>query len=34
MPNYLNWLMQHTLPGQVLLQSWLTRNGIDRKLSY
>ncbi|MCV4859672.1 hypothetical protein OFB63_26780, partial [Escherichia coli] len=26
--------MQHTLPGQVLLQSWLTRNGIDRKLSY
>lgn len=26
--------MQNTLPGQVLLQSWLTRNGIDRKLSY
>lgn len=34
MANYLNWLMQNTLPGQVLLQSWLTRNGIDRKLSY
>ncbi|WP_173635522.1 type IV toxin-antitoxin system AbiEi family antitoxin domain-containing protein [Paramixta manurensis] len=34
MPNYLNWLMQNTLPGQVLLQSWLARNGIDRKLSY
>ncbi|MBN3216752.1 type IV toxin-antitoxin system AbiEi family antitoxin domain-containing protein [Pectobacterium polaris] len=34
MTNYLNWLMQNTLPGQVLLQSWLTRNGIDRKLSY
>ena len=34
MPNYLNWLMQNTLPGQVLLQSWLTCNGIDRKLSY
>lgn len=34
MKNYLNWLMQNTLPGQVLLQSWLTRNGIDRKLSY
>lgn len=34
MPNYLNWLMQNTLPGQVLLQSWLTHNGIDRKLSY
>lgn len=34
LPNYLNWLMQNTLPGQVLLQSWLTRNGVDRKLSY
>ncbi|MFP1981874.1 type IV toxin-antitoxin system AbiEi family antitoxin domain-containing protein [Lonsdalea quercina] len=34
MANYLNWLMQNTLPGQVLLQSWLTHNGIDRKLSY
>jgi hypothetical protein len=34
LPNYLNWLMKNTLPGQVLLQSWLTRNGINRKLSY
>ncbi|KNC90309.1 type IV toxin-antitoxin system AbiEi family antitoxin domain-containing protein [Trabulsiella odontotermitis] len=34
MANYLNWLMQNTLPGQVLLQTWLTRHGIDRKLSY
>ncbi|ADO50283.1 type IV toxin-antitoxin system AbiEi family antitoxin domain-containing protein [[Enterobacter] lignolyticus] len=34
MTSYINWLMQNTLPGQVLLQSWLTRNGIDRKLSY
>ncbi|MCW2475028.1 MULTISPECIES: type IV toxin-antitoxin system AbiEi family antitoxin [unclassified Symbiopectobacterium] len=34
MANYLNWLMQNTLPGQVLLQSWLSRNGIDRTLSY
>ena len=23
LPNYLNWLMQNTLPGQMLLQAWL-----------
>ncbi|WP_034456908.1 type IV toxin-antitoxin system AbiEi family antitoxin domain-containing protein [Buttiauxella noackiae] len=34
MANNLNWLMQNTLPGQILLQTWLTAKGIDRKLSY
>ena len=33
MPSKLNWLISNTLPGSIILQSWLTKNGISPSLS-
>lgn len=33
MSSKLNWLMEHTLPGSLVLQPWLTRHGIGYSLT-
>jgi hypothetical protein len=33
MSSKLNWLMEHTAPGSLVLQPWLTRNGISYSLA-
>lgn len=33
MPSKLNWLLQNTAPGSLVLQSWLTKNGISPSLA-
>jgi len=33
MSSKLNWLLQNTLPGSLVLQSWLTKNGISPSLA-
>lgn len=33
MPSKLNWLLQNTTPGSLVLQSWLTKNGISPSLA-
>ncbi|ECH0315193.1 hypothetical protein FUA39_22030 [Salmonella enterica] len=33
MSSKLNWLLQHTAPGSLVLQSWLTNNGISPSLA-
>ncbi|ERT13702.1 type IV toxin-antitoxin system AbiEi family antitoxin [Photorhabdus temperata] len=30
----LNWILNNTAPGQILLQSWLSAHGIDRSVSW
>ncbi len=34
MPSKINWLLQNTSPGSLVLQSWLTRNNISPSLAY
>lgn len=34
MAQALDWVMDNTMPGQVMLQSWLTQQGVDRKSSW
>ncbi|MCS3431223.1 type IV toxin-antitoxin system AbiEi family antitoxin [Klebsiella sp. BIGb0407] len=33
MPSKLNWLLKNTAPGSLVLQSWLTKNGISPSLA-
>ncbi|MDE9519736.1 type IV toxin-antitoxin system AbiEi family antitoxin [Xenorhabdus bovienii] len=33
MPSKLNWLLQNTAPGSLVLQSWLTKHGISPSLA-
>ncbi|HEY3986850.1 type IV toxin-antitoxin system AbiEi family antitoxin [Cedecea sp.] len=34
MSSKLNWLLQNTLPGDLVLQSWMTRHGISPSLAH
>lgn len=33
MPSKLNWLIHHTVPGDVIVQSWLSKHGISPQLA-
>ena len=34
MPSKLNWLLQNSAPGDVILQSWLSRHAISPSLAF